>query len=82
MLLVDLTQNSKEWHDWRRPRIGASECAGIMGRDPYRTPYGIWQRKIHGEENFTNADIERGVALEKEARIWISKELGKEFIPM
>jgi putative phage-type endonuclease len=80
--LLDLVQGSEEWHNWRRPRIGASECAAIMGKDPYKTPYGAWLRKVHGEENWTNEDIERGKTLEIKARDWISKEIGIEFTPI
>lgn len=82
MKLLDLVQGSEEWHNWRRSRIGASECAAIMGKDPYKTPYGAWLRKIHGEESYTNADIERGKTLEEKAREWISKEIDTPLIPV
>lgn len=82
MILVNLIQGSEEWHTWRMNGIGASECAAIMDKNRFKTPYGVWKDKMFGDERFTNEDIERGVSMEEEARNWISEKLDKKFIPM
>lgn len=76
MLLLDVVQNSPEWYALRRTKIGASDCAGIVSKNPYSSPYKVWTKKIFGEEEFINGDMQRGIDLEDEARKWISEKHG------
>jgi putative phage-type endonuclease len=39
-------QNTSEWIEWRKNKIGASDCAAIMGVNPWVSPYQLWQRKM------------------------------------
>lgn len=65
-----MEQNTKEWLDWRRQGIGASDAPAIMGISPYTTPYKLWLEKI-GKEDVTD-DEEKNYVLEK----------GKELEPL
>lgn len=73
--LIELSQNSEAWHDWRENGVGASEASVIMGENPYKTPLALWQEKVGMVEPpdlSANPFIERGnryepVALERVA---------------
>ena len=43
-MIVDLQQNTPEWLEFRRLRIGASDAPVIMEVSPYTTPYTLWER--------------------------------------
>ena len=43
--IVQLTQGSAEWLDYRRSRRNASETAAVMGLSPWSTPYQLWLDK-------------------------------------
>lgn len=74
MKLLKIRQNTPEWYIMRRTKIGASDCAGIILKNPYITPYQTWEKKLYGDKEESNEDIKRGHTLEKEARDWISKK--------
>jgi putative phage-type endonuclease len=46
MKRLDLKQDSKEWHNYRKKMIGASDASVIMELNPWRTPYQLWQEKL------------------------------------
>lgn len=67
--MKDLVQGSKEWMDWRRQGIGASEVAAIVGVCKYSTPYKVWKEKTGVSEGFAgNFATERGSELEPKVR--------------
>ena len=43
--IVQLTQGSPEWLEYRRSRRNASETAAVMGLSPWNTPYQLWLEK-------------------------------------
>ncbi len=45
MKIIDLVQGSKEWHEYRSCRIGASDAPIIMGLSTYCTPSLLYKRK-------------------------------------
>lgn len=59
---------SKEWLDRRRNFICASDAPIIMGHSPWKTPEGLMEEKLKGIFTPTNAQMQRGVDLEPEAR--------------
>ena len=81
-VLNNVLPNSPEWLALRRVKIGASDCAAIVGENPYCSPHKVWRQKIFGEEEFINGDMQRGVRLEEKAREWVSKTHGIEYKPV
>lgn len=43
--IINLIQNTPEWHKWRSEGIGASEIAALYGQHPYLTEYDLWLQK-------------------------------------
>ena len=39
-------QNTPEWLEFRKNKIGASDIPIIMGLSPYSTPLQLWKRKL------------------------------------
>lgn len=70
MRFLNLTQNTPEWEDFRRTKIGASDCATIMGANPYKTSSALWREKALGKTAFVTSAMERGTRLEPFARDW------------
>jgi len=50
-MIVDLIQNTEEWLEFRKSKIGASDIPVIMGLSPYSTPLSLWKRKLGFEES-------------------------------
>lgn len=74
MRLLNVVQNTPEWYALRRTKIGASDCSGILSKNPYTTPLRIWRQKIFDDKEEVNGDMQRGIDLEEKARQWISEE--------
>lgn len=45
MNVVNVSQRSEAWREWRSQGIGASDAAVIMNRSPYKTPWRWWAEK-------------------------------------
>ncbi len=45
MKVIDLSQRTPAWHQWRIAGVTASEAPIIMGRSPYKTPWRLWAEK-------------------------------------
>lgn len=41
-----MKQNTPEWLQWRKERIGASDAPIIMGVSPFKSPYELWEEKL------------------------------------
>lgn len=63
-----LIQGSKEWHNYRRLHIGASESSIILGLNPWRTQKELWEEKVFGWEQKQNAAMKRGQDMEGMAK--------------
>lgn len=48
MKILKLEQNSQEWLEFRRSKIGASDAPIIMEKSPYKTPKQLLQEKLTG----------------------------------
>jgi len=78
-----MEQHTKEWYDFRRQGIGASEASICLDINPWRKKYDLWLEKIGVKEsNITNEAMKRGLQLEGPAREWASRELGLTFKPV
>jgi putative phage-type endonuclease len=81
-MICDLQQNTPEWLEWRRDKIGASEVAAILGVSPYDTAYTLWERKLglipEKEKTFA---MQRGHDLEDKIRNDFIKESGIDLEP-
>jgi putative phage-type endonuclease len=62
-----LQQNTKEWLDYRKGKIGSSDAPSIMGVG-FKTPYQLWLEKLSLSETPINKSMQRGHDLEEEAR--------------
>ena len=80
--VVDLSQNTPEWHAFRKLHIGASETGAIMGLNPYRSAKDVWQEKVYGKEQPVNDKMRAGTAGEEEARRSYEMLKGFLFAPM
>lgn len=79
-----MDQGTKEWLDWRRQGIGASESAALLGVCPYKTPLMLWKEKVAGEVEDTSAETNvfaKGHAIEAQMRGAYEFETGLEFPP-
>lgn len=46
MKVIDVSQRSDAWREWRSQGVSASEAAVIMNRSPYKTPWRLYAEKI------------------------------------
>lgn len=81
--MAKIKQNTPQWLEYRKDKIGSSDAPVIMGVSPWSTPYQLWEHKvgIRGEPE-PNEYMKRGTALEPKARdefiklsgIWVEPE--------
>lgn len=76
-----LKQGTATWLAWRRNGIGASDAPAIMGENPWKTPDEILADKMGLSEPYSNAVMERGSALEPEARRQYERTFGVRVKP-
>ena len=61
----------------RTQYLGASECAAVLGLDPYRTPFGVWAGKQADAPALDDSTVlQRGRFLERGVIEWCAHELG------
>ena len=64
-----LIQQTAEWHEMRRSKIGASDAAIIMEESPWKTPFQLWCQKVQsGSIPEKSIALLRGIELEPIAR--------------
>jgi putative phage-type endonuclease len=81
--VIDVEQRSQEWLDLRSNLVGASDAPVIMEENPWKTRYQLWQEKLAiKENNFSNANTERGVLLEDQARECFIRKTGVHVKPL
>ena len=76
--LVELQQNTSEWHAWRHKGIGASDAkAAISKRGISRARLLRDKRAFEPpEDSFTNEAMDRGTELEPKARSRYNEKYG------
>lgn len=62
-----MQQNSAEWLQMRKTKIGASDAPIIMGDSPWTTPLELWERKLDlAPEQAMNPAMRRGHEMEEQ----------------
>ena len=80
--IVQLTQGSPEWLDYRRSRRNASETAAVMGLSPWSTPYQLWLEKTSRTNAKVTQAMQRGTELEPSARSAYEEQTGLVMQPL
>ncbi len=73
-----MQQQTKEWHDLRQTKIGASDAPVIMGVSPYKTPRQLWEVKVGmmpRNQNSTEYQ-QRGIDLERRCKEIFQRDKG------
>jgi putative phage-type endonuclease len=65
----DLVQGTREWLEWRRGGIGASEAPAILGVCKFNTAYDVYLDKLGLKPAFDSYAARRGTELEAKARL-------------
>lgn len=77
-----LVQNTPEWEEMRKGKIGASDAPIIMEESRYKTPYQLWEEKLGlSASPKTNFAMQRGHDLEEPARKLMEEMTGISFRP-
>lgn len=77
-----MEQQTKEWHELRKTKIGASDSPVIMGVSPWKTPAQLWQEKLGlRKSQFQSSAMQRGLALEEPARKEFVRLTGIDMCP-
>ena len=72
MHIVNLDQRTDAWKAWRNQGITATDSTVILGASPYKTPWRLWAEKVGKilpPDLSGTPNVQRGVALEDEARL-------------
>lgn len=69
MPVIDLEQGSQSWLDYRKDKIMATDTPILLGSNPWKTPYTLWEEKLGLKQpEKTNDAMRRGHELEPKAR--------------
>jgi putative phage-type endonuclease len=81
--LISLEQGTAAWLAWRHDGIGASEADAILGRNRWKSAASVLKEKSAPARtsSFTNAAMERGTALEPQARQHYQQRTGHAVEP-
>lgn len=70
--MLDLKQNTEEWLEFRKSRLGGSDAPIIMGVSPWKTAYELWLEKLGLSQSHSNYAMQRGSEQEETARFEFS----------
>src|SRR5271170_1345030 len=77
-----MIQNTPEWLEMRRNKIGASDAPIIMQVSPWKTPYQLWEEKLGiAKQKQISYEMQRGTNLEEIARQEFEKMTGLIIFP-
>ena len=77
-----MIQRSEEWYAWRRAGIGSSDAAAILGCDPFKTAYQLWEEKTgRRRHDVVTEAMQRGIDLEGDARTAYETDVNKVVQP-
>jgi putative phage-type endonuclease len=71
---LQLSQNTPEWLEMRRLKIGASDCAVIMGEAIKKKLRPLWEEKTLGKQPFVNEYMRKGSRLEPQVLARFNQE--------
>lgn len=77
-----LNMEHKEWLEWRRKGIGATDACVVMGVSPWKTVRQLWEEKVYGNTvHLENSSMKRGKDLEPHARAWFESTMNVSLSP-
>lgn len=80
--MAALVQQTEEWLEVRKNKIGASDASVIMEVSPWKTPNQLWEEKVGIRENsFKNRAMKRGLEMEEKARLKFEEMTGIFVLP-
>lgn len=83
MKIISFQQGSKEWLDWRKTKITASDASVILRSNRYTNPTALWEEKMEIiPAQPTNEHMERGKLLEPVARELFIEQTGIHVEPL
>ena len=84
MIVYDVEQRTKEWHEVKRGKIGGTLAKGLFVKSDTLINELISQltEDFIEEESFISFDMQRGIDLEPEAIAELSREVFCEFLPV
>ncbi len=77
-----LEQNTTEWLEWRKDKIGASDAPIIMEISPFKTPRELWLSKRGEHEEIDTPWMKRGRDMESTALAAFEKEMDYVMFPI
>ncbi len=80
--IIQLTQGSQAWLDYRRTMRNASETAAVLGKSPWVTPYQLWLTKTGRSVTKTTAAMQHGTTMEPAARAAYEAQTGEVMQPL
>lgn len=81
-MILDVNQQTTEWHELRMKSIGASDAPIIMQVSPWKTPFQLWEQKLGlSMEAGPLPHQEEGLRLEEIVREKIKIEHGYDLKP-
>lgn len=84
MRIVNLEQGTKEWLEWRRQGLTATESSVILGLSPYKTVWRLWLEKLQKAlppDLSNNPLVRYGKETEAIARSLFEFEFGEVLFP-
>jgi putative phage-type endonuclease len=82
MKLLNLDQNSPDWHKWRQDGLGGSDAGHVMGGAPWLSAETLRLHKKTGQQPAENERMARGKKLEPEARLLYQQLTGIKCRPV
>lgn len=77
-----MQQNTREWLEYRKTKIGASDAPIIMGVSPWMTPLQLWKEKLDlAPARVPSPWMERGIQLQEEALCRFQEKTGLIVFP-
>lgn len=82
MKIIQLTQGSQDWLNYRRTMRNASESAAVLGVNPWMTPYQLWLSKTGRSVTKATAAMHHGTTMEPAARAAYEDQTGNIMQPL
>lgn len=81
MKVIHLEQNSQEWLNFRKHKIGASDAPIIMDESPHKGPRALWREKMLNEQTFMTSAMRYGQEQEPLLLQQYNEKFGHSFKP-
>lgn len=78
---LNISQRSKEWHDLRRKKIGASDIPIIAGTSPWSTVYQLIESKLSKKDKIISSAMQTGIDNEEMILELVQEKLKIGLIP-